>query len=601
MHLSSLYCYSGFEKVSVISSYTFAIWFNILSDGDVLSSTENNLLNVIRFSPLDLSDDLVIAVNMLRARPKQVVLNCQRKRTKLALLDDINTKPVEFLLPFVKSQHSNVTVTAPRMEQFCKYENDARDTVYCILQTYKIRRTSNTSLAVAPLGFWTLENGTENLRSFLPVERRLDFHGFPLILGKKKYTQDATVANENIIEENNDPDNMEKIADYIRSFLNAKERDITYVSLGLKGTNDEWSDLLGAVVKQEVDLGLDTVIKTPERYEDMSFSHNVMLSIRNIYLKPEESHSARDIFLVPFGKKLLLSLVATIIIIAIVMAIYLRSLQRTNSSKNVLGQRCFSDSAVWCLAVFSMQGSLIKPKTYSGNVIVVTSLLLALIVYNSYQAFITSVLSIKLTSIRTVSDLLDSDYDIGYTKNSQDEIFLRSMNNVSQLKEIYLRGYLHNNIKNITEGLIKATNGNYGFFATNHLARKQLLKISSYKCKYEIMEIPIASTMKSVAFPMAKHSPYNKLINLCLIKMYESGIHDYIITLIAPGLPACNKPRTYQSARINDLTTAFAILGLGVMLSMGILIAERLWKNKNKVFRFLKGDRHGVRPFHFTK
>lgn len=34
-------------------------------------------------------------------------------------------------------------------------------------------------------------------------------------------------------------------------------------------------------------------------------------------------------------------------------------------------------------------------------------------------------LSVKLTKIRTIADLLNSDYDIGYAKNSVDESFLR--------------------------------------------------------------------------------------------------------------------------------------------------------------------------------
>lgn len=86
--------------------------------------------------------------------------------------------------------------------------------------------------------------------------------------------------------------------------------------------------------------------------------------------------------------------------------------------------------------------------------------------------------------------------------------------NESQLNQIYLRGYLHNNINNITEGLIKATKGNYGFFATGHVARKEFLKISGYKCKYDIMEISVKSTINPVAFPMSQLSPYRKVINL---------------------------------------------------------------------------------------
>lgn len=86
--------------------------------------------------------------------------------------------------------------------------------------------------------------------------------------------------------------------------------------------------------------------------------------------------------------------------------------------------------------------------------------------------------------------------------------------NVSQLNEIYLRGYLNNDVSNITDGLLKATKGNYGFFASGQAARQQLQNISHFRCMYDINEIPIKYTMNYVAFAMAKFSPYKRLINL---------------------------------------------------------------------------------------
>lgn len=85
--------------------------------------------------------------------------------------------------------------------------------------------------------------------------------------------------------------------------------------------------------------------------------------------------------------------------------------------------------------------------------------------------------------------------------------------NETQLNQIYLRGYLRKNINNVTEGLLKATQGNYGFFASRRVARKAFLKISGYKCKFEIMEIQTPKTKNYVAFPMSPISPYRKAID----------------------------------------------------------------------------------------
>lgn len=73
----------------------------------------------------------------------------------------------------------------------------------------------------------------------------------------------------------------------------------------------------------------------------------------------------------------------------------------------------------------NFSGSLWHPNTYSGRTLVIVSLIFSLLIYNSYSAFITSILSVKVEYIKSINDLLDSDYGIGYTRNSQDEFFLR--------------------------------------------------------------------------------------------------------------------------------------------------------------------------------
>lgn len=51
-----------------------------------------------------------------------------------------------------------------------------------------------------------------------------------------------------------------------------------YGSLGLKSSTGNWTGLLGAVIAQEVDVGLDNVIKVAERHSDMVFTHDIMIS-----------------------------------------------------------------------------------------------------------------------------------------------------------------------------------------------------------------------------------------------------------------------------------------------------------------------------------
>jgi len=76
----------------------------------------------------------------------------------------------------------------------------------------------------------------------------------------------------------------------------------------------------------------------------------------------------------------------------------------------------------------SVVGSSWSPQSPSGCLVLIFSLCFALVIYNSYAAFITSVLSVHVASIRGLGDLLQSDLQFGYTLRGQDEAFLRVRN-----------------------------------------------------------------------------------------------------------------------------------------------------------------------------
>lgn len=56
---------------------------------------------------------------------------------------------------------------------------------------------------------------------------------------------------------------------------------------------------------------------------------------------------------------------------------------------------------------------------------IILGLIFALVIFNAYSAFITSILSVELSNIKNLDDLLASDYRLGYIKNSQDDLYLQ--------------------------------------------------------------------------------------------------------------------------------------------------------------------------------
>ncbi|VEN33651.1 unnamed protein product [Callosobruchus maculatus] len=361
-----------------------------------------------------------------------------------------------------------------------------------------------------------------------------------------------------------------------------------FAKVGSKNTEGDWTDLLGALVEGEIDVAFECFLKMPYYSSNLGFTQDILKSCKNIYVQPEASNAFRNIYLEPFDERLIMCVVMTGIALSVGLAITHRAASKYQRREKYPPYGIIG-SLIWCVGVFCQQGSIWEPTLYADQIIVLISLLFTLLIYNSYSAFITSVLSITLDDIRTVQDLLESNYDIGYEKNSQDEVYLRTTNN-SQLNQIYLRGYLAN-ITNITEGLLRATKGNYGFFAAGEDARRALRNISLHRCLYDIQEIPIKYTMHSVAFGVAKHSPYKQLINLSIIRMYETGIHKYITGLLYPRLIQCDARKTYNSARFSDISSAFLLLCLGYIFGVIFLTLECVWKKRRFIYRCCKRTR----------
>lgn len=61
--------------------------------------------------------------------------------------------------------------------------------------------------------------------------------------------------------------------------------------------------------------------------------------------------------------------------------------------------------------------------TLSGKMALLASLTFALVMYNAYAGFITSILSVQATGIKTLEDLLQNNFKVGYS--DLDDEFMR--------------------------------------------------------------------------------------------------------------------------------------------------------------------------------
>ena len=131
----------------------------------------------------------------------------------------------------------------------------------------------------------------------------------------------------------------------------------------------------------------------------------------------------RNIFLQPFKGQLLLCVAATLLIIVAAMEIinYVAIFSKWNAEdREHFG---VGEATLWCMSIICMQGSPWTPKSRSGKTVLLSSLIFALITYNAYSGFITSILSVQADHIKNVSDFIKYDYKFGSSKT--DDAYIR--------------------------------------------------------------------------------------------------------------------------------------------------------------------------------
>ncbi|XP_057337583.1 glutamate receptor 1-like [Microplitis mediator] len=446
---------------------------------------------------------------------------------------------------------------------------------FYIVHIYKIRITDNSSLIVDPLGSWN--PGELMLKLPVDVVLRNNFNRLPLIVGILNGTnEDQDEENSSYDEQTTEDRPLNDFINFLTSNLNASLETVLHEKVGTI-TNKVWSNLLGDVYNGYVDIGLGYITVNDERRRDMCFSHPLIRYTRNIYIRPPESGFMRDIFLQPFNNRLLLcvAFVHIVIILTISLINYItRNVFRYSGRKTTFGE-----ATLWCTGIMCMQGTPWRPKTLSGKMALLASLTFALVMYNAYAGFITSILSVQATGIKTLEDLLQNNFKVGYS--DLDDEFMRNTND-SNLRLLYIKAFNGRESRiDTTQGLQKAVKGGYGFFASATLARRTL-RTSLIQERCSLKEIEVGQTFTIVALPMEKFSPYEKIINLSILRMRERGVIDRIGDRMLPNMPKCRDPTTFHSARIADVYSAFIILAIGIVTAVCIGLAERMWSKRKK-------------------
>ncbi|XP_017758602.1 PREDICTED: uncharacterized protein LOC108549632 isoform X1 [Eufriesea mexicana] len=546
-------------------------------------NTDATIDTVLRHLNIGIDSDVIVATPSSSYEVIQELSGIYWNRTCLSLQRYGNR--FDFREPSIKRFDENASVNL----NYAVPEN--RTVLFHFVHVYKIRYSDNTSLVTNFLGSWNPDSWS--LQSPINVKLRKDFRGQSIIFGVLNGTIDGQM--DTTEEEANDIAPLLNFASFVANSVNASIEIVPHEKLGTLN-NKVWNNLLGDVVTGEVDIGLGYITVNEERQAEMSFSHPLIRYMRNIYYHPLETGTMRDIFRQPFNTCLLGCVASTYLAILIAMGliIYATKTVLHNEEAKRVG---IGEAALWCISIMCMQGSPWTPRNPSGKTVLLFSLMFALVMYNAYAGFITSILSVQASGIKSITDILSHNFKLGYSIT--DDEYIRNVND-SNLRELYIRAFNNRESRLDTiSGLTKAVKGHYGFFVSATLARRALRSTLIQK-RCNLKELPLPQTFTMVALPMANSCPYKKIINLNILKIRERGVLNRITERMLPEMPRCKSPTTFHSARLTDVYSAFFILIAGGVAAVSIGIVERIWHKRRQMKEtIVRGMRqHHLMPSH---
>nr|XP_037870491.1 probable glutamate receptor [Bombyx mori] len=219
-------------------------------------------------------------------------------------------------------------------------------------------------------------------------------------------------------------------------------------------------------------MALEPVTARSGRQQDMDFVFPIAETMCNIYIRHQETSTVRDIFLAPFSARLLACVLAVAFIASLAVVTISRVTPQCVSTRRI----GYIEALVWSTGILCQQGGSWTPQSPAASIILIVCLFFAVITYNAYAAFITSVLSVRVASVDTVAAVLQSPtIKIGYIRNGADQMYLMSTKD-TQLNAFYIRGYSdsENLVSSAAEGLARAASQDYAFFAEQRAARSTL-------------------------------------------------------------------------------------------------------------------------------
>ncbi|XP_069702816.1 probable glutamate receptor [Periplaneta americana] len=306
-----------------------------------------------------------------------------------------------------------------------------------------------------------------------------------------------------------------------------------------------------------------------------------------LFLKPSLSEIS-NIYTLPFSRAVWLAYFVIMIIFTLAMYISQNAEDRLLNSKQA-EPVTMVESIFTSIAVICQEGTSRDPRNVSSRIIFLSLLMLSLFVTTSYSAIIVSLLQTTSSQIQTLKDLLDSQFKLSMKDFVANRRFINDTTDrvVKTLYNKHLFTQPDNEAFTSTEvGVKKIRQGLHAFHGDADSYRIISKTFEEHeKCKLKTIRMhPTLLT----AIAVTKGSPLGEHMKRGVRWLKESGLSDREYKFWVIQFPKCQgRAESFTSVRIQDFYPALLVLVYGAVISVGLLLLEKMYSH----LRNLKSQR----------
>ncbi|XP_052755800.1 glutamate receptor U1-like [Galleria mellonella] len=357
--------------------------------------------------------------------------------------------------------------------------------------------------------------------------------------------------------------------------LNVTERLIYTSSWGYKDKNGNFNGLVESLRIKDADLGTMALL-TADRLEVIDYIAMVgSTGVKFVFRKPPLSNVS-NIFTLPFTMDVWLAIL--VCVLGCALFLYITSKWEATMSLNQFQlDGSWADVLILIIGAVLQQGCTLEPRYASGRAVTLLLFIALTILYAAYSANIVVLLRAPSSSVRTLSDLLNSPIELGASDVVYNRYFLKQLND-SLRKAIYDTKIAPKgkkpNFYNMEDGVEKIRKGLFAFHVEVNPGYRLIQETFQENEKCDLMEINYFNLIDPWLTGQKK-SPFKDLFKINFIRIRETGIQSNNHQRLVIPRPRCSgQVATFSSIGIGDMYPAMLATLYGMLMAPAVLLVE---------------------------